>query len=179
MGIKTKKKCNPEQKKKIKEVWKMQWDRTKRQSKETVKEREEQRETGQWERDEDRQSSCISSCHLPGSDQCLIITSTATACWDSPACPLSPSSSHHLSPPFLHPSPSWIPPPFLPRWHNPSYSGATSRNVIRRQVAVRNFVYVREVKCELGWEWNPQRSKKQYVCTCSHHIQCNANPIHF
>lgn len=115
-------------------------DRTKQQSKETVKETKRQ----QWERDEHRQSSCISSCRLRGSDQCLIITSTLTACWDSsaPSCILLPP---------LH-------------WHNPSSCGA---NAGRGAGNARKLGFS-EVKCEI-----------LRVFTSFHHIQRNANPIHF
>lgn len=85
---------------------------------------------------EDRQSSCISSCHLRSSDQCLIITSTPTACWDSPACPPSPSpSSSPSAPPPPPPAPpQWVP-HFPLRWHNPSLSGAILQE---RQAAAGN-----------------------------------------
>lgn len=91
-------------------------ERTQQQSKETAKETKRR----QWERDEHRQRLCISSRRLRGSDQCLIITSTLTACWDSsaPSCILLP---------LLH-------------WHNPSSRGATPAGA---QVALANSVSVR------------------------------------
>lgn len=139
----------------------MEWDRTKHQSKETVRDRKRRR---QWGRDEHRQSSCISSCHLRGSDQCLIITSTPTARWDSPARPLSPSPSPLVS---LMGSPLSLPPPSFLRWHNPSSSGC---NVEECEPAAGNGE--KTLRCELGWERNPLRGKKNKkkhnmcVCVC-------------
>lgn len=137
----------------------MEWDRTKHQSKETVRDRKRRR---QWGRDEHRQSSCISSCHLRGSDQCLIITSTPTARWDSPARPLSPSPSplvslmgSPLSPPRPPSSADTIPPPRV----------ATSRNVSRLQVTVRKLWGVNSAESEILFA-GKKKKKKHNMCVC-------------
>jgi len=118
------------------------------QSKETVKE---------------QQSSCISSCHLWGSDQCLIITSTLTACWDS--CPISPSLPPSTSPPLPPLSSSLVDsslsPPLtqsdllqcnLKEWEPAAGNG---EKTLRRVF----FGCVCEVQFEWGWDWNN-------VCVC-------------
>ena len=132
-----------------------------RQNKTPIKRNSQrQKRRRQWGRDEHRQSSCISSCHLRGSDQCLIITSTPTARWDSPARPLSPSSSPLVS---LMGSPL-SPHLLLLRWHNPSSSGC---NVEECEPAAGNGE--KTLRCELGWERNPLHGKKnktQCVCVC-------------
>lgn len=151
------------------------WKNGLRQKNVAIKRNSQRKKKRQWESDEDRQSSCISSCHLWGSDQCLIITSTPAPCWDSSACPLSPPSSlpPPLLPPPLLPPPSWISLHLL-CWHNPSFLRCNLEE--RAQAAAGEGEKLapvcfpaRGVKFELGWEWNPHsfaETMRACVCLC-------------